>query len=49
VWLPSYRNTVNTIEGDKCSPSLEVAFRIANVFGVPLEQVFHYDTFTRAK
>jgi putative transcriptional regulator len=38
------RQTVNAIEGDKYSPSLEVAFRIAQVFGVPLEQVFHYDS-----
>jgi putative transcriptional regulator len=37
------RQTVNAIEGDKYSPSLEVAFRIAHVFGVPLEQVFQYD------
>ena len=37
------RQTVNAIEGDKYSPSLEVAFRIAYVFEVPLEQVFHYD------
>jgi putative transcriptional regulator len=37
------RQTVVAIEGDKYSPSLEVAFRIANVFGVPLEQVFQYD------
>jgi putative transcriptional regulator len=37
------RQTVNAIEGDKYSPSLEVAFRIARVFAVPLEQVFHYD------
>jgi putative transcriptional regulator len=37
------RQTVNAIEGDKYSPSLEVAFRIAHVFDVPLEQVFHYD------
>jgi putative transcriptional regulator len=36
------RQTVNAIEGDKYSPSLEVAFRIANVFDVPLEQVFQY-------
>jgi putative transcriptional regulator len=43
------RQTVNAIEGDKYSPSLEVAFRIAHVFGVPLEQVFHYDTSTPAK
>ena len=37
------RQTVNAIEGDKYSPSLEVAFRIAEVFGVPLEAVFQYD------
>ena len=36
------RQTVNAIEGNKYSPSLEVAFRIARVFGVPLEQVFRY-------
>ena len=36
------RQTVNAIEGNKYSPSLEVAFRIARVFGVPLERVFQY-------
>ncbi len=36
------RQTVIAIEGDKYSPSLETAFRIANVFGVPLDQVFQY-------
>lgn len=36
------RQTVNAIEGDKYSPSLEVAFRIASVFGVPLEEVFQF-------
>lgn len=36
------RQTVNAIEGSKYSPSLEVAFRIARVFGVPLERVFQY-------
>jgi putative transcriptional regulator len=36
------RQTVIAIEGDKYSPSLETAFRIANVFGVPLEHVFQY-------
>lgn len=38
------RQTVNAIELGKYSPSLEVAFRIAQVFGVPLEQVFSYGT-----
>ena len=36
------RQTINAIELGKYSPSLEVAFRIATVFGVPLEQVFEY-------
>jgi putative transcriptional regulator len=36
------RQTVNAMEGNKYSPSLEVAFRIARVFGVPLERVFQY-------
>lgn len=37
------RQTVIAIELDKYSPSLETAFRIARVFGVPLEVVFQYD------
>jgi len=37
------RQTVNAIELGKYSPSLEIAFRIAEVFGVPLDQVFSYD------
>jgi putative transcriptional regulator len=37
------RQTVNAIEQNKYSPSLEVAFRMAVVFGVPLERVFQYD------
>ena len=37
------RQTLNAIEGGKYSPSLEVAFRIARVFGEPLESVFEFD------
>ena len=37
------RQTVNAIEGGKYSPSLEVAFKIARVFGEPLEAVFQYE------
>jgi putative transcriptional regulator len=37
------RQTVNAIELGKYSPSLEVAFRIAAVFGVPLDEVFQHD------
>ena len=36
------RQTVNAIEGGKYSPSLEVAFRIAQAFGKPLHEVFEY-------
>ena len=36
------RQTVNAIELGKYSPSLEVAFRIARVFAVPLEDVFQF-------
>ena len=36
------RQTVHAIERNKYSPSLEVAFRIALVFKVPLEEVFQY-------
>lgn len=37
------RQTVNAIELGKYSPSLEVAFRMARVFGRPLEEVFRYE------
>jgi putative transcriptional regulator len=36
------RQTIIAIEGDKYSPSLELAFKIAHAFGVPLESVFQY-------
>lgn len=36
------RQTVHAIERNKYSPSLEVAFRIALAFQVPLDQVFQY-------
>ena len=36
------RQTVIAIEQGKYSPSLEVAFKIAKVFRVPLEEVFQY-------
>lgn len=40
------RQTIIAIEGGKYSPSLELAFRIARVFGVPLEEVFQVDSET---
>lgn len=36
------RQTIIAMEKDKYSPSLELAFRIAHIFGVPLDQVFSY-------
>jgi putative transcriptional regulator len=36
------RQTVNAIEANKYSPSLEVAFRIAGALGRPLDQVFSF-------
>jgi putative transcriptional regulator len=36
------RQTVAAIETGKYSPTLETAFRIADVFGVPLTEVFSW-------
>lgn len=36
------RQTIMAIEAAKYSPSLEVAFKIAAVFNLPLESVFQY-------
>ena len=36
------RQTINAIEAAKYSPSLELAFRIAGVFDVPVTEVFQY-------
>lgn len=36
------RQTIIAIEQGRYSPSLEMAFQIARVFGVPLEHVFQY-------
>jgi putative transcriptional regulator len=43
------RQTVNAIELGKYSPSLEVAFQMADVFGVPLDEVFQYGNPTRRR
>lgn len=37
------RQTIIAIENAKYSPSLELAFRIARVFGRPLEEVFTFE------
>lgn len=36
------RQTIIALEGGKYAPSLELAFRLARVFGVGVEQVFHW-------
>jgi putative transcriptional regulator len=36
------RQTLIAIEQAKYSPTLELAFKIAKVFGVPLDAVFQY-------
>ncbi len=36
------RQTINALEANKYNPSLELAFRIADVFDVGLEKVFIY-------
>lgn len=36
------RQTIIAIEQGRYSPSLEVAFRVARVLGVALEEAFHY-------
>ena len=43
------RQTVNAIESNKYSPSLEVAFKIALVFKVPITDVFSYGTPSKGK
>lgn len=35
------RQTVNAIENGKYDPSLPLAFRIARLFELPIEKVFH--------
>lgn len=37
------RQSVNAIETGKYDPSLPLAFRIADVFGLPIEQIFSRD------
>lgn len=34
------RQTVNAIETEKYDPSIKLAFRIARLFGLPIESIF---------
>ena len=37
------RNSINSVENGKFDPSLPLAFRIADAFGLAIEQVFERD------
>jgi putative transcriptional regulator len=37
------RQTIIAVEAGKYTPSLELAFRIAEAFGVPITEVFHVE------
>ena len=37
------RQTIIALEQNKYIPSIELAFRVAKAFGVPLEEVFQYE------
>jgi putative transcriptional regulator len=43
------RQTIIAMEQEKYAPSLELAFRIARVFGAPLEEVFSYEAEDESK
>ena len=36
------RQTIISIEKGRYDPSLELAFRLAVYFGLPIEEIFHY-------
>ena len=40
------RQTIIALEQNKYVPSIELAFRVAKAFGVPLEEVFQYENGT---
>lgn len=43
------RQTIVSLEKGNYSPSLELAFRIAKAFNLPLEEVFFYGEDTKQK
>jgi len=43
------RQTINAIEAAKYGPSLELAFKIAEVFGVHIDDVFQYEVFPKSE
>jgi len=43
------RQTIHAIEAAKYGPSLELAFKVAEVFGVGIDDVFQYEVATKVK
>ena len=43
VKLGVSRQAINAIETEKHDPSLELALRMARLFGMPVEQIFEFD------
>lgn len=41
VRLGVSRQTVNAVETERYEPSLSLAFKIARLFGQPIEEIFH--------
>ena len=41
------RQTIHAIEAAKYGPSLELAFKVAEVLGVPIDEVFQYEVAAR--
>ncbi len=41
--IEATRQTVIAIEAEKYAPSLELAFRIAEVFGCSVDEIFRYE------
>jgi putative transcriptional regulator len=37
------RQTINAIENNKYNPTLDLAFRLARLFGSPVDEVFLYE------
>lgn len=37
------RQTINAVETERYEPSLSLAFKLARLFGRPIEEVFHSD------
>ena len=40
------RQTIISIENGRYDPSLDLAFRLSRYFGMPIEDIFHYNNET---